>query len=75
LADAYQRIPLLRPGLIASLVTAVVGFLLNDSGVVIPAIMMLIVVPVAVVAASDRPPEVTSEIGCPARPRASKVVP
>ena len=35
--------------------TAVLGLLLNDSGVVIPAMMMLIVVPVAVVAAIDRP--------------------
>jgi hypothetical protein len=57
LAAAYQRIPLLQPGLVACLVTGVLGFLLNDSGVVIPAVMALIVVPVAIVAAIERPAE------------------
>jgi hypothetical protein len=75
LAAAYQRIPLLRPGLIACLVTAVLGFLLNDSGVVIPAIMMLIVVPVAVVAAVDRPVSTEPIPGRPAETVSGKVVP
>jgi hypothetical protein len=72
LAAAYQRIPLLRPGLIASLVTAVLGFLLNDSGVVVPAIMMLIVVPVAVVAATDQPSPAPAPAGIPAGPVAER---
>jgi hypothetical protein len=52
LAAAYERVPALRGGLLACLVTGVLGFLLNDSGVVVPAIMMLIAVPVAVIAAT-----------------------
>jgi hypothetical protein len=68
LAAAYQRIPLLRPGLITCVVTAVLGFLLNDSGVVIPAVMMLIVVPVAVVACLDRPAMPPFEAGRSAEP-------
>ena len=54
LAAAYRRIPLLRPGLLACLLTGILGFLLNDSGVVVPAIMMLLAVPAAVVAATQR---------------------
>jgi hypothetical protein len=68
LAAAYQRIPLLRPGLIACLVTAVLGFLLNDSGVVIPAVMVLILVPVAVVASLDRPAMPPLDPGRPVEP-------
>jgi hypothetical protein len=67
LAAAYQWIPLLRPGLIACVVTAVLGFLLNDSGVVIPAVMVLIVVPVAVIAVLDRPSPPLADVGRPAQ--------
>ena len=72
LAASYQRIPLLRPGLIACLVTAVLGFLLNDSGVVIPAVMMLIVVPVPVVASLDRPTMPPLDLGGPMEPATGK---
>jgi hypothetical protein len=45
LADAYTRTRTLRPALIAALTTASVGMLVNDSGVVIPAIALGLAVP------------------------------
>lgn len=47
LSRAFQQAPLLRPGLIAVLVTAAVGFVVNDSGVVVPAMAMTLAVPLA----------------------------
>jgi hypothetical protein len=44
--------PGLRAGLGAAVVTGTVGFAVNDSGVVVPAVMMLLVVPLAIEAAS-----------------------
>lgn len=52
LGRALQRQPALRAGLAASLITGLLGFAVNDSGVVVPAVMMLLVVPVAVEAAA-----------------------
>jgi hypothetical protein len=43
--------PGLRAGLGAALVAGTLGFAVNDSGVVVPAVMLLIVVPVAIEAA------------------------
>jgi len=43
-------VPLLRPGLIAVAVTLGLGFALSDSGVVLPAIGITIVVPLMVAA-------------------------
>src|SRR5918992_3573898 len=45
LADAYRRSPTLRPALMAALTTALIGMLVNDSGVVIPAIALGLAVP------------------------------
>ncbi|PDP86184.1 hypothetical protein CQJ94_20925 [Glycomyces fuscus] len=42
---AYEYAPTLRAGLTGSLVTALVGFAVNDSGVAIPAIALTVVVP------------------------------
>ncbi len=52
LARALRRSPGLRPGLGATILAGALGFLLNDSGIVIPAVMMLLVVPAAVEVAS-----------------------
>ena len=64
LLAAYERAPTLRPTLIAMLVTAGVGMLVNDSGVAIPALAFTVAIPLAFAAsiraleleASDAPP-------------------
>ena len=48
LARALREIPGLRAGLGATILAGALGFAVNDSGVVIPAVMMLLVVPAAV---------------------------
>ncbi|HZE31496.1 MAG TPA: hypothetical protein VE198_08685 [Actinoallomurus sp.] len=50
LHTAYERAPVLRPTLIAVLVTAGVGMLVNDSGVAIPALAFTVAIPLALAA-------------------------
>ena len=50
LADAYSSAPTLRPALIAALTTAVIGMLVNDSGVVVVAIALGLAVPLTLAA-------------------------
>ena len=50
LHTAYERVPALRPTLIAVLVTAGVGMLVNDSGVAIPALAFTVAIPLALAA-------------------------
>jgi len=50
LHTAYERAPSLRPTLIAVLVTAGVGMLVNDSGVAIPALAFTVAIPLALAA-------------------------
>ncbi|NUU19974.1 MAG: hypothetical protein HOV68_00425 [Streptomycetaceae bacterium] len=45
LPPAYARVPWLRPVLIACWVTAVVGYAVNDSGIQIPSVALLLAVP------------------------------
>ena len=45
LQRAYEYAPTLRAGLTGSLVTALVGFVANDSGIAIPAIALTVMVP------------------------------
>jgi hypothetical protein len=52
LGRALREQPGLRAGLGAAVVTGTLGFAVNDSGVVVPAVMMLLVVPIAVEAAT-----------------------
>lgn len=47
---AYERAPALRPTLVAVLVTAGIGMLVNDSGVAIPAMAVTLAVPLALAA-------------------------
>ena len=45
---SYDQAPTLRAGLIALLVTLTIGFLINDSGVAIPAVGATLAVPLIV---------------------------
>jgi hypothetical protein len=48
LARSYDRAPTLKPGLVALLITMTIGFLVNDSGVAIPAVGATLAVPLIV---------------------------
>ncbi|WP_285777565.1 hypothetical protein [Microtetraspora sp. NBRC 13810] len=50
LSLAYQRAPSLRAGLFGALTCALVGFLVNDSGIAIPAMALTIAVPLTLAA-------------------------
>jgi hypothetical protein len=56
LVRAYAEQPALQPGLVACLVTAVLGFAVNDSGIIVPAVALAVAAPlgVAVWAAAAR---------------------
>jgi hypothetical protein len=47
LPPAYARVPWLRPVLISCWITAVVGYAVNDSGIQIPSVALLLAVPLA----------------------------
>jgi hypothetical protein len=66
--DAYAAEPALRPCLVACLLTAVVGLIVNDSGVIIPAVALLVAVPL-VAATSARASSVPPPSASPRRPR------
>src|SRR5690606_40471043 len=51
LQRAYEYAPTLRAGLTGSLVTALVGFAANDSGIAIPALALTVAVPLTLSAA------------------------
>jgi hypothetical protein len=63
---AYERAPALRAALVAVLVTAGVGMLVNDSGVAIPALAFTVAIPLAL-AASIRALELDAGDGPPPR--------
>lgn len=48
MTDAYNRIPLLRAGMISLAILLGVGTIINDSGIVVPAVGILFLVPVLV---------------------------
>jgi hypothetical protein len=50
LVRSYQAVPVLRTGLLALFVTAVLGFAVNDSGVTVPAVALTMAVPLAAAA-------------------------
>ncbi len=50
-AEAFERAPEWRAGLIATLVMSLVGFAVNDSGVAVPALALTIAVPAAIAVA------------------------
>jgi hypothetical protein len=76
LAEVMRQWPLLRPLIWAGLVTGAVGFAANDSGVIVPALMLTVGIPlvVAAVARAHRllldgkaPPRVEPEATVPTR--------
>ncbi|MFI6297681.1 hypothetical protein ACIBEJ_39235 [Nonomuraea sp. NPDC050790] len=78
LGQAYRLAPPLRAGLFGALTCAFVGFLINDSGIAIPAMALTVAVPLSV-AASVRalqlstpiPPEPASAPAAPTAPPAA----
>lgn len=48
MTDAYTRIPLLRAGMISLAILLGVGTIINDSGIVVPAVGILFLVPILV---------------------------
>ncbi|WP_020577962.1 hypothetical protein [Actinopolymorpha alba] len=68
LAEAYHRWPTLAPTLRAILVTGVVGFAANDSGLAVPAAILMTAAPLVVVAVIRSAPG-----SSPARPGSSPV--
>ncbi|WP_157521633.1 hypothetical protein [Herbidospora cretacea] len=58
LSVAYEQAPELRAGLIGALTAAFVGFLINDSGIAIPAMALTVAVPLTLAAAvrAETPP-------------------
>ncbi|WP_157099503.1 hypothetical protein [Microbispora sp. ATCC PTA-5024] len=70
LSLAYERAPELRAGLFGALAAALVGFLINDSGIAIPAMALTVAVPLTLAASvralRDEPATPTT----PARPSA-----
>ncbi|MCA1822980.1 MAG: hypothetical protein LC640_01675, partial [Frankia sp.] len=60
---ALAAVPALRAALLAILVTAVVGFVANDSGVAVPAFALTIAVPAAIAVAVAFPPARPRETG------------
>jgi hypothetical protein len=63
LARALEAEPALRPGLVACLIAGTIGFAVNDSGVVVPAVMLLIAVPAAIEAAARHRTAAAAEDG------------
>jgi hypothetical protein len=63
LVRAYERVPVLRAGLGALFLTAVVGFAVNDSGVMVPAVALTAAVPLGLAAVLAAAPAA----GSPAR--------
>ena len=53
LALTFDRSPAFRAGLLATLLTVVVGFATNDSGIAIPSLAMTIAIPLAVAASVE----------------------
>jgi hypothetical protein len=51
--DAFERWPLLRPTIWSCVTVAVVGFAVNDSGIIIPALVLTVGIPLVVAAVAD----------------------
>lgn len=49
LSGVFDRVPILRPALAAWLVAMLVGFAVNDSGIAIPAVGIMLAVPILIV--------------------------
>jgi hypothetical protein len=67
LGQAYSHSLTLRPALLSALTVAIIGMLMNDSGVVVPALVFSLAIPL-VLAASVRALELDGESGEPTPP-------
>jgi hypothetical protein len=61
LAQAYKEVPVLKPAFAACLVTAAIGFAVNDSGIIVPAVALAVAAPLGIAmcaeaASLQRPP-------------------
>ncbi|GAB3148287.1 hypothetical protein GCM10027161_44700 [Microbispora hainanensis] len=70
LSLAYERAPQLRAGLFGALTAAFAGFLINDSGIAIPAMALTVAVPLALAASvhalQTAPPTTAARSSAPA---------
>lgn len=70
LSLAYERAPELRAGLFGALTAAFAGFLINDSGIAIPAMALTVAVPLALAASvralQTAPPTTAARSSAPA---------
>jgi hypothetical protein len=57
LGPAFRQVPALRTALLAVLVTTVLGFAVNDSGIAVPALTALLAVPLTLATALAARPE------------------
>jgi len=64
----FRRVPPLRPALLAVLITVAVGFVVNDSGIAVPAVAVLLAVPLTVAMALTAAAPEPQGCGAPAVP-------
>jgi hypothetical protein len=70
LQRAFDHVPVLRPGLVAMLTTAVLGVLINDSGIQVAAVCLTVATPLVVAACA---PLIRSLSETPERAQAARV--
>ncbi len=70
LQRAFDHVPVLRPGLVAMLTTAVLGVLINDSGIQVAAVSLTVATPLVVAACA---PLIRSPSETPERAQAAHV--
>jgi hypothetical protein len=70
LQRAFDHVPVLRPGLVAMLTTAVLGVLINDSGIQVAAVCLTVATPLVVAACA---PLIRSPSETPERAQAAHV--
>ena len=67
-----EAVPAMRASLIGLAVLAVLGYALNDQGIVIPAVMLAVLVPVLVALLASPPAEASPRLGDGAGARADQ---
>jgi hypothetical protein len=70
LQQAFERVPVMRAGLVAMLTTAVLGVLINDSGIQVAAVCLTVATPLVVAACA---PLISSPSEVPERAQAARV--
>jgi hypothetical protein len=70
LQQAFERVPVFRAGLVAMLTTAVLGVLINDSGIQVAAVCLTVATPLVVASCA---PLISSPSEVPERAQAARV--